>query len=352
MAAKRGTLQAQGAIQKKLDAKLFAYCAAASGALLAAPPAEASVIYSGVKNWSPPVSYFDLDNNGVNDLNFHGQDFFTTAEVGLSPLLSNAVAIGSYGGAANIPAGQSITPGLHWYQQGMGWGALLNGVWKMGGLAGQMGSFQNRTGYIGVRFAIDGEKHYGWIQYTGTGACYSNPSICTASGTMHDWAYESAPDTSIKAGQTADATTTTTTSVATTTTTTIAPTTTTTSVAPTTTTTIAAADTDSDGILNINDNCPDVYNPLQLNADGDGIGDSCDPDPGCGGCGLPLCEEQIGVYSDTDGDNWADPIDTCQSVYNPNQKDADHDGIGDCCDPDPGCGGCGQPACDTVCTQT
>ncbi len=36
------------------------------------------------------------------------------------------------------------------------------------------------------------------------------------------------------------------------------------------------ADTDSDGILNIYDNCPNVYNPLQEDSDNDGIGDVCE----------------------------------------------------------------------------
>jgi len=35
-------------------------------------------------------------------------------------------------------------------------------------------------------------------------------------------------------------------------------------------------DTDRDGIKNWNDNCPEIYNPMQLDRDGDGIGDVCD----------------------------------------------------------------------------
>lgn len=37
------------------------------------------------------------------------------------------------------------------------------------------------------------------------------------------------------------------------------------------------ADTDSDGIADIMDNCPTVANPDQTDSDGDGIGDACDP---------------------------------------------------------------------------
>ena len=45
----------------------------------------------------------------------------------------------------------------------------------------------------------------------------------------------------------------------------------------------SATDTDSDGIPDSSDNCPEDCNTQQLDADGDGIGDVCD-DPGDDGC--------------------------------------------------------------------
>ncbi len=48
---------------------------------------------------------------------------------------------------------------------------------------------------------------------------------------------------------------------------------------------------ETDGIEDIEDNCPLRCNELQLDADGDGIGDVCDDTPGCGGCGQPACEQ-------------------------------------------------------------
>jgi hypothetical protein len=51
-------------------------------------------------------------------------------------------------------------------------------------------------------------------------------------------------------------------------------------------------DTDGDGIGDVCDNCPNICNSFENDADGDGIGDVCYTTPGCGGCGLPQCEQQ------------------------------------------------------------
>jgi len=47
---------------------------------------------------------------------------------------------------------------------------------------------------------------------------------------------------------------------------------------------------DDDAIFETEDNCPDKCNTNQQDADNDGIGDVCDETPGCGGCGQSACE--------------------------------------------------------------
>ena len=71
-------------------------------------------------------------------------------------------------------------------------------------------------------------------------------------------------------------------------------------------------DSDGDGIPDDEDNCPETYNPDQLDTDGDGMGDRCD--------------------SDDDGDGIQDSYDNCPLTHNPDQQDSDGDGIGDACD--------------------
>jgi hypothetical protein len=81
------------------------------------------------------------------------------------------------------------------------------------------------------------------------------------------------------------------------------------------------ADDDNDGIDDPIDNCPAVANPDQANVDGDAEGDVCDP-----------CVTSID--NDVDGDGLCGPDDNCDFDPNDDQADLDGDGIGDACDTD------------------
>jgi len=127
-------------------------------------------------------------------------------------------------------------------------------------------------------------------------------------------------------------------------------------------------DPDGDGIPGWEDNCPEVYNPDQFDADADSVGDVCDDctdldndgfgDPGfeANTCATDNCpsvfntEQTDGdgdgvgdacdVCTDTDDDGYGDPgyiantceTDNCPEDYNPDQFDADADSVGDVCD--------------------
>ncbi len=92
-------------------------------------------------------------------------------------------------------------------------------------------------------------------------------------------------------------------------------------------------DSDNDGVIDANDNCPNDSNSDQADNDNDGIGNVCDSTPD-------------GTVTDSDSDGIEDSVDNCPLVANADQADNDNDGIGNVCDSTPN----GDFACTEVTT--
>ena len=103
------------------------------------------------------------------------------------------------------------------------------------------------------------------------------------------------------------------------------------------------SDTDGDGVPDSLDAFP-LDSSEAFDNDGDGVGDNADMDDD--NDGVSDQEDAFpfdgGASNDADADGVADAYDNCITVFNPNQADADLDGIGTECDADESTGNSGN----------
>lgn len=113
----------------------------------------------------------------------------------------------------------------------------------------------------------------------------------------------------------------------------------------------AVHDSDADGVRDESDDCPYIADPGQVDQDGDGVGDLCDPKPCQASSGygtppdpIPTCPNARTAQAtasptprplaDSDGDGVVDVSDNCPGIPNFDQRNQDGDRLGDACDTD------------------
>jgi hypothetical protein len=214
--------------KKKLAVRLVGYAAAAGAMVALAPSANAQVVWSDIQDETIHLNNsfsLDLNNDGYTDFNFRliGSKYSTSSWSNGS---STRYYSGRMYGSAYIinpnsysnfnswianswsyrpyafSAGGYIYNASYWnhntYATAYGRLASGNARYSRASFGGTStystylnGAFRFSDQFIGVRFNIDGELHYGWVR-----AQLINPNNLN----IKDWAYQTLPNTGIIAG--------------------------------------------------------------------------------------------------------------------------------------------------------
>ncbi|NRR93276.1 T9SS type A sorting domain-containing protein [Winogradskyella undariae] len=157
-----------------------------------------SIIYNDITDFTGGVGdifQLDIDNNGTNDFQINSESgYFSSVNLFIEPLTASNEVLGSGGSTYAYPFalsnGAAISSGANsWYNNG-----FTSGFQSLNYGSCSFGNWCSITdGYLGLRFNISGNTHYGWarLDIDGGGSVW----------TVKDFAYHDTPDTPITAGQ-------------------------------------------------------------------------------------------------------------------------------------------------------
>ena len=195
---------------------LYALAAGAAGlGLLSAPPASAEIVYTPAHVKMDAVQGFypiDFDRDGVFDLGIWLPASCSSNACAFTMIaypnsqLGDAILIDSKDFTKALDSGAHVNNHKHFVPTDRtmgGWDQIRHGsnTWT----SGWVGPWANdgngvKHRYIGVKFAINNEFHYGWVRVkfaiTGKGSFY---------GVLNGYAYETIANKGLRAGQTMSA---------------------------------------------------------------------------------------------------------------------------------------------------
>jgi hypothetical protein len=193
----RPKLQANSRLEKNLVAYVTAATAAGVAMMAAAPPAAAEVVYTRthVTIGADSTYALDINHDGVAD--------FTLIRCGscvnhASILLVGFEAVGNQVivGAPALSARSPIGPGQNFNSSTFYGGVQMVDAGSYSAHSWFFGAWANQTNkYLGLKFLIGGQVHYGWARLTVTP---EGSGRYTA--VLTGYAYETTPNRGIPAG--------------------------------------------------------------------------------------------------------------------------------------------------------
>jgi hypothetical protein len=197
----RTPFQFSSTLHKNLNAYALGATAAGVAVLAIVPSATAEIIYTPAHHEIQPNRggtgfFLDLNHDGINDfliVNFYSA---TSAllNVWVSPeQVGNEIFSNGAGYAAAIPAGVAIgSNGRFHPAQSLG---MANDDFPVGNCQGPWKDARNK--YLGLKFEINGEVHFGWARLSVT--CFTPAA---AHVLLTGYAYETVANQPILTGQT------------------------------------------------------------------------------------------------------------------------------------------------------
>jgi hypothetical protein len=194
---------------------LYSLAAAAAGVsmLALAQPAAGEVVITRKTIPIPLAPYgvpepveISLTNNGIDDFTFSLRSTFSsisTLNVRSFGVTNAAAGKGVVGMGTHIAYASALTrgakigPSTHFSSEGRIEQSLTRGRPYTRYLYGKWGG-NPKNHYLGVRFLIDGQTHYGWIRLTVTTNPQTHGPLMSA--TITAYAYETVPNKPILAG--------------------------------------------------------------------------------------------------------------------------------------------------------
>jgi hypothetical protein len=197
-----------------LDHRLNAYALAARAAgvaLLACSPADSATVCKKVDVSLVKTDTFSLNPENLQIAPFNLVETYNDLS-SLSAccwgdrgfIIPNSIGAAELLGAGDLPAdvafGAKIGPEGR-FGKGRSYGLLFTFGYDWGGTyRHHQGNFQlKKTNYIGFKFSVSGEHHYGWVRLSVTFDQGGDGKV----GTMHisSFGYETTPNTAVHAGQ-------------------------------------------------------------------------------------------------------------------------------------------------------
>ncbi len=194
-----GLLRRPVGFNADLEKSLAAYAGAAAAAgvsfLAMTNSADAKIVYTPAHTKIPhgrvgvPI---DLNHDGITDFSFVSYYGLEVSAVGNNQVWGRGTGSGRF--ASALPAGRKIGPDKTYLGKGTGFMAAWGYSTYMNSSTASFGQWNFTRGrYVGLKFAINGQIHYGWARV-------DVPSIHPA--VLTGYAYETIPKKPIIAGNT------------------------------------------------------------------------------------------------------------------------------------------------------